>query len=103
MARSVNGYVNLSRGGEMHEEAELVNRLAGAQRRDRNALVEVACGAALEVSSFVVTQAISTPFTVDVAVLAAEPSLDLRNIVGRPAAFTLAGRRWQGYCSHFEQ
>jgi type VI secretion system secreted protein VgrG len=74
--------------------------------------LEVASGDPLSVRRFVVREAVSEPFDLDVETRSSDPSLDLDAIVGHPATFRivtgLAGahrpaRRWTGICRSAEQ
>lgn len=45
----------------------------------------------------------SSTFAVELVVLCIDASLDFDAIVGQPASFTIAARRWQGFCREAEQ
>src|SRR5580704_1840511 len=73
--------------------------------------VEVASREVLSVRRFVVREAISELFDVEIVARSPDPSLDLEAIVGQPASFRIvtgtAGvhrpeRRWTGVCRRAE-
>ncbi len=63
----------------------------------------------LDVRRFVIREAVSEPWVVDVVALSPDPSLDLFAIIGRAATFRIESalegarvpeRRWEGVCRH---
>ncbi|HSN98527.1 MAG TPA: type VI secretion system tip protein TssI/VgrG, partial [Candidatus Nanopelagicales bacterium] len=63
--------------------------------------LSVACGERLSVHRFSVQEAVSELFSVQVLARSVSASIDLREVVGQPAALTLldVSRRWCGVCN----
>ena len=72
----------------------------------------LACGERLHVHRFAVREGVSSPFAVEVLARSPDPCIDLRAILGQPAALRIssgyrhafAGERvWSGLCNHVRQ